>query len=433
MSLDDICNVSITASASAPTLPGFGTPMVAVYHTKTANRTDIVTSMADVTALGFAVTDPAYKAVNAIFSQNPRPAKVKIGRRALPTSQTLTLKCLSAVVGDVYKITVGTQTAITYTVLAAATTTSVAAAIAALIAGGGAAAVAAVDTITLTPTVANTLVDLANWSANFKVTDTSADPGLATDLAAIAAYDNDWYGLGLDSNSKAEILAAAAYAEANVKLCCYNNSDGDILAPGVTTDVMSTLKTSAYARTGGLYAGKQLLCYSGCAWMGSRFPFNPGGDTWAFKTLAGVPVDSLNGAANTAVWGKNGNIYSLVAGINITQYGISASGAFFDITRFVDWLKVTIQGRVYTLLLNNAKIPYTDGGVDMLRSTIMGALLDGIKAGGLAASPAPVVTAPNVADVDPIQRALRNLPSVSFTAKLAGAVHNMTVSGVVAV
>jgi hypothetical protein len=88
-----------------------------------------------------------------------------------------------------------------------------------------------------------------------------------------------------------------------------------------------------------------------------------------------------------------------------------------------------LEIRIFALLINNQKIPYTDLGIDLIKSTIAAVLEDGIRAGGLAASPAPTVTAPAAADVDAITKATRVLPDVTFGATLAGAIHQLEIAG----
>jgi hypothetical protein len=69
----------------------------------------------------------------------------------------------------------------------------------------------------------------------------------------------------------------------------------------------------------------------------------------------------------------------------------------------------------------------------MIKSVLFAVLKDGIRAGGLSSDPAPEVTAPAVADVDSITKAGRILPDVKFTATLAGAIHNLEISGTLSV
>ena len=429
MSLDDLVSINISAATVTPTKPGFGTILIAAQKVPAAftMRAKLFASLTEMVDFGFLVTDPAYLCASRMKAQNPSIKNFKVGRRALPGTQTVQLKCMSAVEGDTYSITIN-GTALTYTVLAAATTTTVATALELLTeAVTGVTSSSSTDTVTCVA-AAGTLLDYKEWSSNIELTDATADPGIATDLAAIQAYDKNWYGLALDSNSEAEIEAAAAWVESNKKLMVCNSSDYGCEDSGSTTDVMADIKASAYARTGVLYSRAQLLSYSGAAWMAKQFPQNPGSDTWKFRTLAGVTVDTISAGSRANVLAKNGNTYTDTSGINITENGVSGSGEFLDITRFVDWLRAEIQFRVFSALVNNSKIPYTDAGVDLIASIISGALDLGVSRGGLVKGTTSV-SFPAVADIDSANRATRLLSDGQFAGRLAGAIHSLEISG----
>jgi hypothetical protein len=197
---------------------------------------------------------------------------------------------------------------------------------------------------------------------------------------------------------------------------------------------MSDLKTAAYSRTAALYhrtfGGTE---WAAAAWLAGRLTSTPGSDTWAFKTLAGISVDRLTQGEQTSITNKYGSYYVAIGGINNTYEGKSGSGEYMDTIRFVDWLYARIRERVIFVLSNNAKIPYTDSGVGIMKGAIEAVLLQGVQAGGLAADPAPVVIAPKVADVAAEDRIARLLPDVEFTAQLAGAIHRLEVTGTIAV
>jgi hypothetical protein len=431
MSLDDLVTLNISAATVTPTKPGFGTVLIAAQKVPAAftQRTRLFASLKEMTDFGFLVADPAYLCAQKMLAQNPAMPNFKIGKRTNLTVQSVKLKCTSAVQGDTYSVKVNATT-INYTVLAAATTSTVATAIAALIAAvTGVSAAATTDTITVTVTAgAGLLNDFSAWSTNIRLTDNSADPGLAADLAAIQAFDKNWYGLALDSNSNAELAVAALFVESNKKIFVPNNSDYGCEDAASTTDIMFVLKSASYARTGVLYSRSQLLSYSGAAWMGKQFTQNPGSDTWKFKTLASVTTDTIDAGARSNVLAKNGNCYTDTSGVSITENGTSASGEFLDITRFVDWLRAEIQFRVFSAFVNNGKIAYTDAGVDLISSIISGALEFGVTRGGLVKGTTSV-TFPKVADIDPATRATRALAGGKFAGKLAGAIHNLSIDG----
>ena len=441
MSLDDLVNISITANTATPTQQGFGTPLIAAcllpaaFTQRTRTYSDLTAMVAD----GFAVTHPAYLAATVVKSQNPSVTQWKIGRRALPPTQIVTLKVLSAVVGTIYAWGVKIPGASSFTpqtfTVVGGTTTTVATAIAALIDPlAGITAVAATDTVTVTSTVAGTLCDFNNWNPELLVKETTTDPGIATDLAAILAADSDWFGLVLDNNSKAEVVSAAAFSEANRKLFGYNTSDTECGDNAVVNDVMSTTQSSSYAFTYGLFSGSQLLSYSGAAWLGHELAYNPDvtSRNWAFKTLAGVPTDSLTQTAENNIRAKNGNTYTRIGGIGLTYEGKSASGQYIDITLGVEWLRVRIKENSFSLLVNNGKVPFTQTGIDMIEAVLRAvlgkatALPDGSQF--LASF---LVTAPKIGNVLPADKAARRLIGVTFSGVLAGAINKLVMTGVV--
>lgn len=442
MSLEDLITLSITANTTTVSRAGFGTPMIARYHSVVAPVVAEYTSLAEMTTAGWPATDPAVLAATKIASQNPKPRSWKIGKRGLAFTQTVTFTPINTTEDFVYEFSIdvaNVSTAISYTVLAAATPGTIATALQLLIdAVSGITAVDSTGFVTVTTDTAGDLVDYRNASdqaSDLGFADTTADPGIATDLGLIEAADPDgWYALILDSNSEAEIAAAAAWIESRKKIFLCNTSDTLVVDSGTTDDVVSDLQTAAYARTAILYSGARLLNYSGAAWAGNRLPSDPGSSTWSYKTLAGVFVDSkITGGEVAVVQGKGGNVYRTIAGVNVTTFGITASGEYIDVTRFIDWLDARIKERIFGVLVNNDKIPYTDSGVDLMRAQILAQLNQGITAGGLAADPAPIVTAPKVADISAANKAARVLPDVSFQATLAGAIHTLTISGVLSV
>lgn len=443
MPLSDIVNVVLTATTTSPTRPGFGEPLIAAFVSASIipGRTAEYGSLSEMVTAGFTTADPAYLCASKIASQNPRPRAWKVGRRSHSFTQKIQLTCNAGGFPSTqsYVFKVGSTT---FTVPgtgsangdAAAITTAVASTVTNCVATNPS---SPSPNVLLTMT-AGKLVEVAPDTAKMTLADTTTDAGgssgIADDLAAILAVDGNWYGLLLDSNSPAEISAAAAWTEANgPRLFVTNASDSAIAVSSSTTDVAYTLKTSAYARTVLLFSQTSVLSYSGAAWMGNRFPYSPGSDTWAFKTLAGVAADNLNDGQVHAVENKNANVYTPLAGVNVTQFGKCPSGTFADLTRGIDWFTSELQINIYGLLINNQKVPFTDAGIDMIRSTVLGVIQEGIDAGLLAEKPTPIVTLPAAAAVNSIDKAARNLPNVFIQATLAGAIHTLTVTGTLSV
>jgi hypothetical protein len=274
------------------------------------------------------------------------------------------------------------------------------------------------------------LLSIGGASTGLTVKDVTADPGIATDWAAILAEDSDFYGVGLDSQSEAEINALAAQVETQRMLFVTGQIDTENTDSGTTTDVCSDLAAAGYYRTIALQASYNSQ-YAGCRWMGKMLPKDPGSATWAYKTLAGLTVSVLTAAQESALDGKYCNRYQSVGGVSVTQKGYAASGEFIDITRGADWFQVRLQERIYGLLVNLDKIPYAQAG-GLLYAEIYAQMQEAAKRSVIAPDTEDtpwVITIPEVADISAANKALRNFPDVEFSAYLAGAVHKVTITG----
>lgn len=454
--LDDLINISIEADTTSPTRPGFGIIAALVSKVPTGFPSNVPVEYSDLVGMtddGFVTSDPAYKLVASIFAQKTRPEKVKLWKRslALPLME-VTLKVLSAASGDVLSVEVnGTTCTVTLDGTTGASTTTAAAALAGVIDDDTTLDVTpSTDTITIVLASASPgdtdglLFGVKDWTPNISLentTDYATSAGsntIADDLAALQLADNDWYGLQIDSPSKVEILDAAEWAEANKKIFVPNSSDTECMNSASTTDVMYEVKNQGYARTGVLFNGNDLLSYAGAAWMGGRFPFDPGSYTWAFKQLGGVAPDTMSPSQFSAIQAKNGNAYTTVAGVPITFEGKSGAGEFLDITQFVDWLRSEMQLDIFTLLVNLPKVPYTDAGCDMLVAKMLAVLKRGVRVGGLDGGngkdiPSPTASFPKVSDQTSGDRAARRVKGGKFGARLAGAIHVLDINGTVTV
>jgi hypothetical protein len=166
--------------------------------------------------------------------------------------------------------------------------------------------------------------------------------------------------------------------------------------------------------------------------LGSRLPANPGSDTWDLKTLVGVPADVLTETQTLAITAKSGNFYTTIAGINVSNNGLCPGGEYVDVVRFIDWLNSNIQIDVFSLLIAYPKVPYTNIGITMVTNAVK----NRIKIGGSSAyggidltQPYSVQSLYTATTIDTADKNNRNLPSVTWSARLAGAIQTVTVSG----
>jgi hypothetical protein len=301
-------------------------------------------------------------------------------------------------------------------------------------------AVTATDGTTKVTVESDTVADYFTLEAverklvqQLNITPDGSPDGIVDDLTAMREENDTWYLLIETNQGRDVIEAVAAYIETLYKAYFAVTGDDETYDASVTDDVISTLQAAAYARTMISYHHKPMTEFMDAAWAGKGLPYEPGEITWKFKTLGGVSYTDLTETERGVLKSKDGNYYIREAGLNFTTEGITAAHEFFDVVRGSDWIRARLQETIFFRLINAKKIPYTDKGVAVIENEVQAVLKQAINNDFLAADPAPVVTAPLVADVPVLDRANRLLPDVEFSGTLAGAIHSLEIEGIISV
>ncbi len=446
MSLDSIVTVIIDKQDASLTQVGFGTTVIAGYHTVFADpeftRTyDAATGLAAMVTDGFLATEPIHKAATAYLSSSPRVSSFKIGLLETAPVYTSRITPVKIDEGFIYDFDIishaGVSTNITYTVLAGSSVAIIVTALQALI--DAITGIAAADDTTHVTVTTDGTGELAAVVNTHRATDLltenlTADTGIATDLATLQAADDEWYGLLMSSNSGPQVLAATTFTEARTKLFGGTASDTECLDATVTDDVCSTARDSSLFRSFIVWSEND-FDFAAATLMGEEFPFQPGSRTWEFKTLSGVVVSALEASEVSALTAKNAVTYTTVSGRNVTRNAKTPGGEFIDITHGIDEMTARIQEGVFGVLLANGKVPFTKAGVAMIVNPIQGVL--DVRADPdinfLSPDPAPVASGPDPATVPAVDKAARLLPKVKFAATVAGAIHAVDITGNVSV
>jgi hypothetical protein len=268
---------------------------------------------------------------------------------------------------------------------------------------------------------------------NLSLLDVTADPGIATDLAAIHAADPDYYALLLpEGASSAVAVAAAGYVETLRRILVLQTSDALAWSASSVSDVAFNLKAAGYTRTS-TWAYPHLGLATGqlaAALLGRCLPLDPGSITFAHKELAGVTVDSPTETQRAALEGKNANHYTEIGDGGNTFPGKSAEGEWIDVIRDLDRSFDRLQTSVLSVLRSSNKVPFTDDGIDVVGNALRGALRADVTDGIYASF---TVTTPAASAVSSADKAARSLTGVTFTATLAGAIHVTNITGTVSV
>lgn len=257
----------------------------------------------------------------------------------------------------------------------------------------------------------------------------------------------DWYALMVIDNDAATVngntfgarmVLIAAVVEASQKMFFPELNatlDENLTALGL-------LEAENYDRTAVLYQFKTALNGGPAAWLGRMLPTDPGSNTWAYKTLAGVSAnsgieaDALTTAQRDSILDDSGNIYTEIAGVPCTRNGTVLSGEWIDVIRGLDWLRQRLSERVFRLLANSPKVPFTDAGIALIENEVRAQLQVAQEQGVIAPDTEDAdgftVSVPAVVDTSAEDRTDRFLRPVTFDARLAGAIHLVQINGTVA-
>lgn len=235
-----------------------------------------------------------------------------------------------------------------------------------------------------------------------------------------------WYGLALAGAEDSDYVEVAKIIESTEKIFAFSTQSKE-----------NPLSSSDYLRTFGIYHEDEDE-YAHAAWLAKGFSFDPGSETWAYKTLAGVTASNLTTREMRSLEENNLNYYVPCASKTITRVGKMVGGEWIDVIRFRDWLKNEMQIRIFELFVKNPKIPYVDSGIALVENQMRAVLQAGQAAGGIAETEfdendEPIegftVTVPRAATISAAQRAKRTLPDCKFTARLSGAIHAVELRG----
>lgn len=435
--IDRIVNVQISLNTAGISEQGFSTMLIAGWHSYTNEHVITVTDANELLELGFKATDKIYLAAVDAFSQTPKPKEVKIGRLQCDGVK-LTLDSVEK--DGLYMLTVKhvsksgalESVSASYTAKADDGVVEVLQGLADSVIGYTASVVdnelyIKGDDIVVEPV------------APLKVSGfVKKNISIAENMAAILSADSDFYGIILADRERENILAMADWAEAETKLFVTCSGEDGMDNGEVTADIGSELEANNYFRTAIWYHTEYDSDYPDSGAMARCFAIEPGGETWANKRLSGISVDNLTETQYKALTKKNINTFEKFRNIAITQNGVVSAGEWIDVIRFRDWLVEQIRVEEFNMLINRDKLPYTDAGIAIVENVLNKVLKKGQDRGGIAPTEYDEdgnkilgykITVPKASSISANKKASRVLSDVTFTARLAGAIHAMEIKG----
>ncbi len=430
--IEEIVHVTIQAQDAAVAQESFDKILFCAYHDVGPELIRDYTDIDDINE-DYADWPSVLNAASAWASQNPHSEIFSIGR--LTTARAKIFEVTPVLANSQAYVVNVNGTAYTYTSDSTATLAEICAGIKSAVDAGSITGLTVTenDTVITFTGAAGTWYSLSVDRIDLLgVVETTSGTGLATELQSIFSERNDSYGVTCEHQSESVGAIVADDIEDRTKIYGIACPNADLLTSS-TTDLGSDLQDAGYNRTFVMYHQKASEQFPEVAWMASRFPQNPGSETWRFKRLAGVSSSSLSGTAVTNAAAKNVNTVRSLGGLTLTNGSKMASGRYIDIQHGLDWLTARMEERIFSLLANNGKVPYTDAGLALLQGAVSAQLDEASDQDHqfLARDENLTTSVTDVATQASADRAARIVRGLNFRGRFAGAVEEIYVEGLV--
>lgn len=283
---------------------------------------------------------------------------------------------------------------------------------------------------------------------------TSTAANLKTALDTIFNVDQDFYAILVDRPLRDDAMldGLVEWTEAKSKINMIDSNDVLLEDETDTTNIAARHKGTV-DRTAVFYHSDATEYLAGASWayMATR-NFDQAGSayTMKFKPAQLVQAVNIGTAAVTAVTGfvesigqseSAGHCANTLIDIGDQNFLVEGSvlrqNVFLDEIHTTDYIIARTEEKTLAMFLQNARIPYTDQGMQQLASIPRAVLSQGVRAGIVAEDlnpttgeydPAVVIEVPSVFDVPESQRKSRVSPAISVTFRYAGAIHYTTIN-----
>ena len=265
-----------------------------------------------------------------------------------------------------------------------------------------------------TPAELTDALDAIADESFFYVTITSREDSATTDAQgadgdrdAVATWcqDNERKFIAANNVSESAADIATAIGEINLDqthFVCFENAGEELTSVDHPVDAALAGRLSAYF---------------------------PGSINFKFQEFTGIPGSDYSLSEINTIEDAGGNVYRDKKGISQTSAALSTDNeTFSDIPIIEMWLEDNIISRIYRLLVDENKVPYTNVGVEMVESAIRGAFEEGIDEDVLVEYN---LTSPDTDEQTVQDRADRILGDFEFVARLSGAVNEVEITGVI--
>lgn len=283
---------------------------------------------------------------------------------------------------------------------------------------------------------------------------TSTAAQFKTALDLIYDADQDFYAILIDKSLRDDAMldGLVEWVEARSKIALIDSNDPLLKNATDTTNIAARHKGTV-DRTAVFYHDDdgEYLAAAAWAYMATRnLDQADSAYTVKFKPAKLVSAVKLGVADVTAITGfveaigqseSAGHCANTYVDIGnqdfITSGSMIRQNVFLDEIHSSDYIIARTEEKTLALFLNNARIPFTDQGMQQIASVPRAVMAQGVRAGIVATDinpttgtyePAFTVTVPSVFDIPESQRKARVSPVIAVRFRYAGAVHYTTIN-----
>lgn len=282
-------------------------------------------------------------------------------------------------------------------------------------------------------------VDFAETTETYKLARAILQQDNRPEKVAIAGYDDtsgtpDVVFEELKGEAFYYVLTTSADVEEQEALVEAIDLQGAKVAILRVNDIadLEALEASGVKRAYVLYTD-DVTRYIDGEFIGEYAADPAGSATAKFKQFFDVRRVNVTPTEVARIHAANGSTYIEKFGEAQTSESKTIGGEHLDVIIGNDWVIANIEQRVQGLFLKNRKIPYEQGGANLVGTAVETVLLQGAKqdivAEDTVGKPIYTVTIPEVDNMTEAQRASRKLTGVKFTFRLAGAIQSADIKG----
>lgn len=262
----------------------------------------------------------------------------------------------------------------------------------------------------------------------------TANVGVADELAAVLAANSDWFGFVLDNRSDTDILRAARdFAEANKRLFIGQSDSADMITSAIT-DIASDLQRRSLQWTHVKYYSDDTENCDIAHLAGFLAnDFDQVAPTASFNTLETIPFEELGTTAQNNLVAKNAGFYTTLKGIGATSISQVAAGFELEHVVTAAWAEARMSENIAQLFLNvsnsGSRIQYNDQGFQQVAAVVNEVLIRGEEIGhfNVDTSELDVPLRSEVTSSDEANGILR----MSFGTQYSGLVKRVVLTGTV--